>query len=85
MGGKNIESDLEPEPKIEPDAEATLPSLSLFSVCFSEGPDYFSHLLPPYPFTSVYSKPPEHVPSNDIDDGDDADIRASVIQDVKHL
>ena len=56
------------------------------------GADDFSHPLPPYPITSVHSTPPEHTTSDDVDvdvddvDGDDdADIRSSVIRDVKRL
>ena len=93
-GGESIESDPDPEPEPEPDAEATSPSSSSpFSACCSEGPDDFSRPFPPYPVTSVHSTSPEHAPSNDVDvddfddddDDNDADIRASVIRDVKRL
>ena len=92
-GGESIESDPDPEP--EPDAEATSSSSSSpFSACCLEEPDDFSRPFPPYPVTSVHSTSPEHAPSNDVDvddfdddDDDDngADIRASVIRDVKRL
>ena len=84
-GGESIESDPDPEP--EPDAEATSSSSSPFSACCLEEPDDFSRPFPPYPVTSVHSTSLEHAPSDDVDvyDDDDADIRPSVIRDVKRL
>ena len=88
-GGENIESD----PKPKPDTKAmSLLLSSPFSACFSEGPDDFSRPFHLYPLTSVHYTPPEYAPSDDVDDvdvddndDDDADIRASVIRDVKRL
>ena len=85
-GGESIESD--PEPKT--DAEATSFSSSPFSACCLEGIDDFSRPFPQYTVTSVHSTPPEHATSDDVDiddvdDDDDADIRLSVIRDVKRL
>ena len=82
-GGESIKSD----PK--PDAEGTSLSSPL-SVCCSEGLEYFLSPFPPCPITFVHYTPPEHAPYNnvdvdDIDDNNNADIRASVIQDVKRL
>ena len=82
-GGESIKSDPDPEP--EPDAEATSSSSSSpFSAwCL----DDFSRPFLPYPVTSVHSTFLEHAPSDDVDvyDDDDADIRPSVIRDVKRL
>ena len=88
MGGGDPESD----PNSEPEADVTfLLSLSPFSACYLEGGGDFSHPFPPYSITYVHSKYLQHAPSDgiDVDDvdnnNDDADIRASVIWEVKRL